>query len=156
MNETVNLFQHYHRMHHLFFQCVSRVSKDQVAHPSQGALLGCLMEKGRIRQAELCRNLMVSGAAVAVSIKRLERQGLLERVANPKDLREKLLCLTPEGERTAREIRSAISRVQEQAVLGFAPAEMETLSGYFKRICDNLAALKEASGDLSPNEEGER
>lgn len=141
MQDENSLFGQYHRTHHLLFQCISKVLGNPAVHPGQAALLGCLMEQGSISQGALCRTLKVSAASVAVSLRRLEKQGFLTRVQNPADLREKLLCLTPLGEKTSKDVRAAVTSVQDQALLNFTPEELEQLESYLKRIGANLNAL---------------
>ena len=64
MQDKGSLFSQYHRMHHLLFQCISKVSENPAAHPGQAALLNCLLEQGSINQGALCRKLKVSAASV--------------------------------------------------------------------------------------------
>jgi DNA-binding MarR family transcriptional regulator len=134
------LSMNYHRLHHLFFQCISKTVGNPFVHPGQAALLGCLLDKGSISQGELCRTLQVSAAAVAVSLRRLEQQGMILRLKNPSDLREKLLRLTPLGIQTAKDIRIAVDKVQVLAVQGFSEEEFNQLMGYLARIINNLNA----------------
>ena len=150
MHEKILLSIRYHRMHHLFFQCISKALGNPFVHPGQSGLLSCLLDKGSISQGELCRTLKVSAAAVAVSLRRLEQQGMIMRLKNPSDLREKLLRLTPLGIQTAKAIRSSMIRVQEQAVQGFSAEEMECLMHYLTRITDNLSAFLEPDRPENP------
>ena len=82
MHGKMLLSMNYHRLHHLFFQCISKTVGNPFVHPGQSALplLGCLLDKGTISQGELCRKLQVSAAAVAVSLRRLEQQGMILRL----------------------------------------------------------------------------
>ena len=144
-----SLFKQYHRLHHMFFQCVSKQLSNPMAHPGQGALLGCILEKGSMSQRELCRKLGVSAAAVAVSLRRLEQQKLLSRQQNPNDLRKKLLALTPLGEKAAREIHDALETVQTVAIRGFSPEEVHKIQNYLSRIAANLNDFLES--DLPEN-----
>ncbi len=139
MHGNMLLSMNYHRLHHLFFQCISKTVGNPFVHPGQAALLGCLLDKGSISQGELCRSLQVSAAAVAVSLRRLEQQGMILRLKNPSDLREKLLHLTPLGIQTAKDIRLAVDKVQVQAIQGFSKEELELLMGYLSRIVNNLS-----------------
>jgi DNA-binding MarR family transcriptional regulator len=141
-------------MHHLLFQCISKVAENPAVHPGQAALLKCLMEQGSTSQGALCRMLKVSAASVAVSLRRMEKQGFLTRVQNPEDLREKLLCLTPLGEKTAGDMRAAVTKVQEQALMNFTPEELEQMKSYLKRIGTNLEALVGTSADPCQHEKG--
>ncbi len=139
MHGNMLLSMNYHRLHHLFFQCISKTVGNPFVHPGQAALLGCLLDKGSISQGELCRSLQVSAAAVAVSLRRLEQQGMILRLKNPSDLREKVLHLTPLGIQTAKDIRLAVDKVQVQAIQGFSKEELELLMGYLARIVNNLS-----------------
>ncbi len=155
MSEKMMLPKQYHRLHHMFFACISKELETPLVHPGQGALLSSLLDKGSISQRDLCRKLEVSAAAVAVSLRRLEQQGLLYRKQNPSDLREKVLSLTPLGEKMALDLRKAIQKVEAQAMVGFTQAEIDALEGYLSRIMANLIALKKSYGTYASNEEGD-
>ena len=156
MHGKLFLSMKYHRLHHLFFQCISKTLGNPFVHPGQAALLGCLLDKGSISQGELCRALQVSAAAVAVSLRRLEQQGMILRLKNPSDLREKLLSLTPLGIQTAKDIRIAVDKVQTQAIEGFSAEELECLLGYLTRIINNMNAfLENDCPDDSRTKQGE-
>ncbi len=82
--------------------------------------------------------MQVSAAAVAVSLRRLEQQGLITRQQNPGDRREKQLSLTPFGIAMAKDIRTAVDKVQDQAIQGFTEEEIHLIAGFLDRITDNL------------------
>ncbi len=155
MPEKMMLPKQYHRLHHLFFACISKELETPLVHPGQGALLSSLLDKGCINQNELCRKLQVSAATVAVSLRRLEQQGLICRKQNPSDLREKMLSLTPLGEKMALDLRAAIQKVEVQAMAGFSQAELDALENYMSRIMSNLQALKNSNEISALNEEGD-
>ena len=150
-----SLPKQYHRLHHLFFICISKELETPLVHPGQGALLTTLLGKGSINQSELCKKLQVSAASVAVSLRRLEQQGLLVRKQNPNDLREKVLTLTSLGEKMALDLRQAIAKVEGYAMEGFSKEEFDQLELYLSRIMANLIALKTSNEANSDNEEGD-
>ena len=155
MAEKTMIPKQYHRLHHLFFTCISKELETPMVHPGQGALLSSLLDKGSINQSSLCRKLEVSAAAVAVSLRRLEQQGLICRKQNPSDLREKVLSLTPLGEKMALDLRNAIQKVEVKAMAGFTEEELSALEGYLSRIMSNLLALKKSNEATASNEEGD-
>ena len=156
MHENALLSMKYHRLHHLFFLCISKKMGNPFVHPGQGALLGCLLDNGSMSQGELCRKLQVSAAAVAVSLRRLEQQGMILRLKNPSDLRGKLLSLTPLGTETAREMRCAVNTVQSLAIAGFTEEELEFLTGYLSRIINNMSAYLDSDRtENNPYSQGE-
>lgn len=137
----------YHRLHHLLFQCITKATGNPAVHPGQARLLGCLLDKGSISQRELNRHLQVSAAAVAVSLRRLEQQGLITRQQNPGDRREKQLSLTPFGIAMAKDIRTAVDKVQDLAIQGFTEEEINLIAGFLDRITDNL--IKDLGPDMA-------
>lgn len=155
MQQKALLFMKAHRLRHVFFQCTSKLLHNPLVHPGQGALLGCLLDNGSMSQGALYRMLKVSAATVAVSLRRLEQQGLILRQQNPDDLREKLLSLTPLGISVANDMRSAVERVGTLAIQGFSQEELELLDGFLTRISENLQAWKETNEEVSPTDQGE-
>lgn len=66
-------------------------------HPGQVPLLVALYREDGLSQKELVKRLSVKPSTVAVMIKRMERNGLLQRRSDDKDQRVTRICLTGGG-----------------------------------------------------------
>ena len=81
--------------------------------PVHALVLIPLLGGGR-HAASLAADLGVSRQAVAQVVATLERDGYVQRIADPGDARAKLVCLTPRGRAALRTLRSS-ARATEDA-----------------------------------------
>jgi DNA-binding MarR family transcriptional regulator len=70
---------------------------EQILSPESIAVLAHLAKTGPITNAEACRHFSRSQAATSEIIGRLERRGLLSRIADERDKRRSLIWLTENG-----------------------------------------------------------
>jgi DNA-binding MarR family transcriptional regulator len=80
--------------------------------PVHALLLIPLLGGGR-HAASLASDLSVTRQAVAQVVATLERDGYVQRVADPGDARAKLVCLTPRGRAALRAMRSSARAVED-------------------------------------------
>lgn len=126
----------YQRAHRIWLQCASQLVPE--IHPSQAPIIGAIAMGGTCSQAVLTKHMGVSPAAVAVSLKRLEKQGLVMRQVNPMDQRENLLNLTPAGKRAAHALEEAMMQVKGKAVEGIQPEQLTQLLQLLQQVSNNL------------------
>ena len=85
------------KLTHLYFKRAFAALKETDIHPKQVPLLGLLSTQEGQSQREIPQALKISAPTVAVSIKRLEKSGILERRADEKDQRMSRIYLTEKG-----------------------------------------------------------
>ena len=111
-------------------------------------ILFLLKDKGRegriAAQKELSDAMHVSPATVAVSLKSLEREGYVEKLAVETDQRRKAVRLTPKGEAAIQRCVQVFEAVDQSMFEGFRPEETRQACGYLMRMLHNLR------GDLPP------
>ncbi len=123
----------------LFFDCVrQQLSGGMNLHPRQGPVLEILLSRDGVSQAELSRELGITPATVAVSVARLEKNGLVRRERNALNQRANVLTLTDEGRQEALRVRDAFASVAESAKEGFTQEEIALFESYCSRIAHNL------------------
>ena len=125
-------FLMYHRINH------QRFLEDLDLYYGQPILLMHLYDKGEATQKELAGYLNCSPAAVAVSIKRLERKGLLEKRVDNTDMRYNKITLTEEGKKRALAARAGLDRIDRRCFDGFLQDELDTLKNFYQRMINNL------------------
>lgn len=106
-------------------------------------------------QRDVARTMRLSPATVAVSLKTLERDGYVERAADERDTRRNRISLTDKGRRAVEKCAESFRAVDERMLSGFTQAEREQLTGFFKRMIDNLGGV-EASPFCPPGKECDR
>lgn len=114
------------------------------AHPRQAPVLGLLLAKGEMSQAEVARALKVTAATVAVSAARLEKLGYVARHANAHDRRSNVIGLTEAGRAEARRVTDALLAVSREATRDFTDEERETLARLCRRMDENLRGRNRA------------
>jgi len=92
-------------------------------------------------QKQFSEALGVSPATVTVSIKRMERAGLLSKIADPQDLRRNHLVITEKGLRLVDDCIQAFQHVDVGTFKGFSEEERRQLEGYYRRMVRNLVDL---------------
>lgn len=136
----------------LQMKCTFRLLGGEPLHPGQTRILRMLDQMGDCSQSDLAKAMHISPASVGVSIKRLEKAGLVERQADEKDLRYNKVTLSAQGKEVTRMAEDVMYGIAARKLSGFTPEELEELSGFFKRIRENLVSYKE---ELS-TEKGEK
>ena len=89
-------------------------------------------------QRELADLLHVSPAAVANSLKCLERDGYIRREPWQNDARRNRVILTEKGIQAVEGCRDVFQRVSARMMAGFSPEELAQLAQFQRRMLNNL------------------
>ena len=123
--------------------CLYKLLEGEKIHPGQPPILKLLLEKDGRSQCELAQIIGVSRASLGVSLRRMEKAGLISRCPDEKDSRYNIVCLTEEGRAMAEKSVGVLDKLTEAKLKGFSDEEIEQLLSYFERIRQNLAELQE-------------
>jgi DNA-binding MarR family transcriptional regulator len=94
--------------------------------PLHGLLLFPLL-RGARRASDLAASIGVSRQAIAQVVATLERDGYLNRVADPGDARAKLICLTPRGRAAVRTMRASAQAAEDSWLASLGEARLADL-----------------------------
>ena len=108
-------------------------------HPKQFPLLRLIFEYPGLNQRELAERLNIKPPTVAVSIKRLEKAGFVERKQDENNLRISRIYLTDKGTEVMELGREIIAEEEKTALQDFTPEEKTLLLEFLKRIKYNLS-----------------
>jgi DNA-binding MarR family transcriptional regulator len=108
--------------------------------PGQFAQLLALYEQDGLTQSELSRRVRIEQPTMAVTLKRMERDGLVERVPDPSDGRRALVMLTAQARRLEPDLTAAAREVNAIAVEGLTAAEADGFMRTLDRLIANLEA----------------
>ncbi|HEX7817184.1 MarR family transcriptional regulator [Dyella sp.] len=101
-------------------------------------VLVALKRANALSQTELARLAAVEQPSMAQLLARMERDGLVRRVADPNDRRSRLISLTESALRRMPKGKAVMDEVCEQALDGFSKAEREQLFTLLLRVQENL------------------
>ena len=126
------------RLTHLYNKKAFDMLKDTGIHPKQVPLIGLVYHREGISQKEISQALQISPPTVAVSIKRLEKAGIIERKADEKDQRLSRIYLTEEGRTVTEKARECIREKEKLLFRGFSESEICLLRRFFLQMIQNL------------------
>lgn len=132
-----------HQVHRSAIQAeLAAAGLQEIGHP----MLLCILHSYETRrlscqlqaQRDLANLLNVSPAAVATSLKSLERCGYIRREPEPGDARRNRVLLTDKGRRAVDGCEACLDRVTHRMFAGFSHQEQEQLSALYRRMLENL------------------
>lgn len=136
-----NVLGGYIRIMKLYRNIMDHRFKRTGVYRSQHRILVAISEHTNVSQKELAKQLYVSTATIAVSVKKLEKGGYITRIVNQDDNRLNKLCLTEKGKAMVRQSNEFFNGVEEQMFCGFSKDELAVMEQYMDRICENLAHI---------------
>ena len=110
-------------IHHGQHRMLIQLTNPSISHPSQ---------------KELAEILGISPAAVATSLKRLEREGYVSRSMTDEDNRKNEIRITEEGLARVNKSRAIFEATDEALFAGFTPEEIDLFTSFLERIDNNL------------------
>jgi DNA-binding MarR family transcriptional regulator len=124
----------------LLAQALRRRTESVGVVPGQFAQLLALYEQDGLTQGELCERVRIEQPTMAVTLKRMERDGLVERVSDPNDGRRARVMLTARSRRLEKRLTGSARDVNAVATEGLTDAEVESLMATLDRLIANLEA----------------
>lgn len=108
--------------------------------PGQFAQLLALYEEEGISQLQLCEKVRIDQSTMAHTLKRMERDGLIERTADPQDGRRALIYLTDRSRRLRNALIDAAREVNDIATAGFPDVRGDDFIRMVRQAIGNLEA----------------
>jgi DNA-binding MarR family transcriptional regulator len=122
----------------LLEQALRREIADHGVVPGQFPALLNLFQEDGLTQAELTRRAGVEQPTMANTLNRMERDGLITRVADPADRRRVRVHLTPHARRLEPALAAAGREVNGRATHGLTRDEVDAFLATLARLADNL------------------
>ncbi|MFE5478122.1 MULTISPECIES: MarR family winged helix-turn-helix transcriptional regulator [unclassified Nocardia] len=108
--------------------------------PGQFAQLLALYEEEGISQLQLCEKVRIDQSTMAHTLKRMERDGLIQRTADPQDGRRALIYLTDRSRRLRTALIAAAGEVNDIATAGFPEVRGDDFIRMVRQAIGNLEA----------------
>lgn len=112
-------------------------------HPSQHHLLMHLARVGEATQCGIAKDMEISAATVAVSLKKLEKGNYIEKKVNPEDNRMHYITLTPKGEEVVRKSKHLFDGADAGLLEGLTEEEKEKFQDILERVIQNVKRMEE-------------
>jgi len=104
---------------------LSRRTARHGALPGTYPIIAWLMQLSDSTQGELSRLIGIEQPTMAVTLRRMERDGLIQRTPDPDHGRRSHIKLTAKGRNLSKVMRAAAHDVEKIATDGLTPAEVE-------------------------------
>ena len=121
-------------------------------HPSQHHFLMYISVHGACTQSSIAEAMEISAATVAVSLKKLEKGGYIEKQFCPEDGRSNRIILTPKGEDVVEQSKAMFDEVDQRMFEAVTEEEQLLLHRYMEQIITNLKNMEEAPLTISVEE----
>lgn len=120
------------------FRSVAEQDKKSIARfgliPSEFGVLEALYHKGHLPLSEVGKHLLVTSGSVTYVIDKLEKQGLVQRVACPEDRRVIHACLTDAGRERIEECFPRHAEYLRQTLSGLSAEEQEIATVLLRKL----------------------
>lgn len=97
-------------------------------------LLAALEEWGPVSQADLGRSTSIDRSDVVTILGELERRGLIQRAADPANLRRNIVSITQAGSEQLKVLDKVIDQIQEQVLAPLSPDERRQLTRLLHKL----------------------
>ena len=122
---------------------VEKRISDLGIHPSQHHFLMHIAKNGACTQNSIAEAMEISAATVAVSLKKLEKGGYIEKRISPEDNRSNLIALTEKGEDVVTKSKLLFEEIDRKMFESITEEQQEQLHKYMEQIINNLTSLEE-------------
>ena len=138
---------------------ISRSASEVGLYFGQPPILQYILEHDHCTQKDVAEACHISPASVAISLKRIEKAGLIIRTPDPDDNRKNHLSVTPKGEDALNQFRKICETTNKEMFKGFSQEDIDTLHSLLTRLHENLGSKsltpEEIRALLKQSEEGE-
>lgn len=142
IHEMENLFRAYHQMHRSCMKCeFEKRGLGELSNPKLLFILRYEAEDMTLSQKEIADYAGIAPPTVAISLKRMEKSGLVRKVADENDMRRNKITLTEKGRILTEECQKEIIKIHKCVFKGFSDSELNLLCGFYRRMIHNLKAL---------------
>ena len=112
-------------------------------HPSQHHFLMHIAKNGDCTQNSIAEAMEISAATVAVSLKKLEKGGYIEKKISQSDSRSNLIALTDKGVDVVEKSREMFEQVDREMFATITEEEQQQFHNIMDRIISNLKSMED-------------
>jgi DNA-binding MarR family transcriptional regulator len=94
-------------------------------------------------QIDIARQMDVTAATIAVSLKKLEKEGYINREKDESDSRFNKITVTEKGDRVVKRSREIFELTDQKVLDGFTEEEKHTLLVLLQKLVANLTRMED-------------
>lgn len=133
------------RMDCLMKRNIERKVSTTGVYRSQHQLLMQIAHHPKSSQIEIAERMNISPAAVAVSLKKLERGGYIKKDLDTTDNRIHQIQITQKGQEVVEKSHLIFEEMEKTIFKGFTEEEIKKTGELLERMCQNLSQAQEKS-----------
>jgi MarR family transcriptional regulator, organic hydroperoxide resistance regulator len=133
-------FSAFNRAAHAHRQLMMRMLSEHGAHPAQIFCIKTLSSHDGITQRDLAELLHISRPTLTVMLQKMEKAGLIERIADEKDQRYTRIWLTKGGWALHEQIHGVLDAIVEAGLGPMSEADQQELARLLGMFAENIQA----------------
>jgi len=136
----------------LFFKrrmLFQKAASDAGLYFGQLPIMEYVIKHNNCSQVEIADTLHLSAASVAISTKRLQKAGMLDKAVDETNLRSKKLTVTDKGREMAENCRKLFNSLDERLFAGFDEKELVQLRDYLDRLIANISEEQSIGSNIN-------
>lgn len=137
IKETAGRFR---RVHRTLARLIDKTVSMTKVYRGQHQILMHIAHHPNASQAEIAEHMEISPAALAVSLKKLEKGGYIVRSSDTTDERKKHIQMTELGSEIVAMSHKMFMEIESQMFKGFSEEEIQEVNHYLNRMLDNISA----------------
>lgn len=124
----------------IFITLFSQLEKLKI-HPGQFPILLLLLKQDNISQIEIANKVCVKPSTIAVILRKMEKNNLIEKMTDKHDRRVFYIKLTENGKEIANKTSIIIDELEKKITLALKSEEKENLINCLHKIIEKLDEL---------------
>lgn len=97
-----------------------------------------LMENENLTQLELVKITNLKAPTISITLRNMERDGIVRREKNDSDRRETHVYITDKGKKMYAKVLAALEKAEKTMLKGLTEKELKAVSASLKKMSENL------------------
>lgn len=123
---------------YLFGEYVCRELERVGMRYSYRHVLKPLMENDSLTQLELVNITKLKAPTISITLRNMEREGIVSRKKNDTDRRETHVAITDKGKKMYKKVLDALAKAEKITLNGLTDKELKAMRAIMNKICNNL------------------
>lgn len=123
---------------YLFGEYVCRELEKIGMRYSYRHVLKPLMENDSLTQLELVKITGLKAPTISITLRNMEREGIVSRKKNETDRRETHVAITDKGKKMYKKVLDVLAKAEQKMLEGLTEKELKAMRGTLGKMCNNL------------------